>query len=220
MTERTLSPLLCAVASLVLRYPSEDVLGRRSQLAEITELAGLRSDLPATPAGTALRRFLDWWQAIPGSELQQSYVETFDLHKRACLYLTYYLYGDRRQRGQEFVRLKHVVEAEGYRFAGRELPDYLPLLLEFAAREPVAGSAMLAEHRVGLELLASALRDAGSPYADAVDAVRLGLPPLDEAGRAVVERLAAEGPPTETVGLEPFAPPEVMPESAWGTPPR
>ncbi len=157
---------------------------------------------------------------MPAVDLQREYVETFDLHKRCCLYLSYYLYGDRRQRGQEFVRLKRVVEAAGYRFAGRELPDYLPLLLEFAAREPATGSALLAEHRVGLELLRAALHDAGSPYADVVDAICLSLPPLDAAGREVVQRLAAEGPPTETVGLEPYGPPEVMPESAWGTPPR
>ncbi len=214
MSDRPLSPLLCAVASLVLRYPSEDVVARRADIADIV--------IEAADASTAtgLRRFLDWWQAMPTAELQRAYVETFDLHKRCCLYLSYYLYGDRRQRGQEFVRLKHVVEALGYRFAGRELPDFLPLLLEFAAREPVAGCAVLAEHRVGLELLMAALRDAGSPYADVVNAICRGLPPLDPAGRAVVRRLAAEGPPTETVGLEPFAPPEVMPESTWGTPPR
>ncbi len=208
MTDRTLSPLLCAVGSLVLRYPSDDVLERRRDIGDIV------SGMSEASATTGLRRFLDWWQVVPDHELQRTYVETFDLHKRCCLYLSYYLYGDRRQRGQEFVRLKHLVEAEGYRFAGRELPDYLPLLLEFAAREPAAGSALLAEHRVGLELLQAALHDGESPYADAVDAICAGLPPLDRAGREVAERLAAEGPPGEQVGLEPFAPPEVMPAEA------
>jgi len=209
-----LPPVACAVASLVLRYPDADVLARRDGLDDVL------ADLPATPAGAALGRFLGWWRAVPPAELQAAYVDTFDLHRRCCLYLTYYLHGDRRQRGQEFVRLKRLVEDAGYRLAGRELPDYLPLLLEFAAREPDAGAALLAEHRVGLDLLQAALAESSSPWADAVEAVCLGLPPLDEAGREVLRRLAAEGPPSESVGLEPFAPPEVMPESAWGAPPR
>jgi nitrate reductase delta subunit len=127
------------------------------------------------------------------------------------VYLTYYLYGDRRQRGQEFVRLNRLFESAGHRLAGRELPDYLPIILEVAALEPAAGSAVLWEQRVGLELLQAALHDAASPYADVVDALCFEVPALDEAGRELVRRLAAEGPPGEQVGLEPFAPPEVMP---------
>lgn len=214
MSRRGPLPLLCAIASLALRYPSADVVARRE------ELAGLAAELPDGAASRSLARFLAWWKAVPPLELEQAWVATFDLHKRTSLYLTYYLYGDRRQRGQEFVRLKHLVEDAGYRFAGRELPDFLPLLLEFAAVEPVAGTAVLAEQRVGLELVQAALHADRSPYADVLDAVCADLPALDAAGREVVRRLAAEGPPVETVGLEPFAPPEVMPESAFGTPPR
>jgi nitrate reductase delta subunit len=209
-----LPPLLCALASLALRYPGPDVVARREEAGE------LAADLPRGEARDALRRFVAWWRDVPPPRLEAAYVETFDLHRRASLYLSWYRYGDRRQRGQAFVRLKHLVEGRGYRFAGRELPDYLPLLLEFAALEPEAGAEVLAEHRVGLELLRAALADASSPWADVVAALCLELPPLDEAGLAAVHRLAAEGPPGETVGLEPFAPPEVMPEPAWEAPPR
>lgn len=208
------TPLLCAIASLALRYPSADVVARRA------EVAGLAADLPRKDTRETLRRFLGWWLDVPALALESAYVETFDLQRRACLYLTYYQYGDRRQRGQEFVRLKHLVEGSGYRFTGRELPDYLPLLLEFAALEPDAGVGLLTGHRVGLELLRSALLDMGSPWADVVTALCLELPPLDRDTSAAVMRLAAEGPPGETVGLEPFGPPEVMPESAWGAPLR
>ncbi len=209
-----LLPTACAIASLALRYPSADVVARRE---DAVRLAG---DLPDGPVARPLRRFLAWGRTVPPLELEQAYVETFDLRRRSCLYLSYYLYGDRRQRGQEFVRLKHRVEDAGLRVAGRELPDSLPLLLEVAALDPDTGAAVLTEHRVGLELLQAALHDAGSPYGEAVDAICAGLPPLDRAGREVAERLAAEGPPGEQVGLEPFAPPEVMPPSAWDGVPR
>ena len=58
------------------------------------------------------------------------------------------------------------------------------------------------------------LRDHGSPYADAARRGRaLTLGDASAAERARVGRLAAGGPPQELVGLEPFAPPEVMPSA-------
>ena len=201
-------PLVHAIASVVLRYPETDAMRGR---ADLVALAGAS---PAGPAGDALRPFLAWWAAEDPTALQAAYVETFDLHRRCSLYLSYYLYGDRRQRGQEFVRLKRLYEAAGLRLAGRELPDYLPLLLEFAALEPVTGAAILSDFRVALELLRAALADADSPWSAVVETVCAGLPALDDAGRAVVRRLAAEGPPVEQVGLEPYGPPEAMPAPA------
>lgn len=199
--------LLAAIASTALRYPSADLLDRRAELSELIRT------LPKGRSRDALRRFVDWWTPMPPLALAKAYVETFDLGKRCSLYLTWYVYGDRRQRGQEFVRLKRLYEAAGFRLMDRELPDYLPLMLEFAALEPIAGGAVLRESRVALELLWAALRDASSPWAGVLEAVCGELPALDEAGRELARRLAAEGPPGEQVGLEPFGPPEVMPPS-------
>lgn len=215
MTARAeLPPLLSAAASVALRYPSPEVAGRRD------ELAALVAALPASASVVALGTFVAWWASLPAGAAEQAYVETFDLHRRCSLYLSYYLYGDRRQRGQEFVRLKHLYESAGYRLSDRELPDYLPLMLEFAAVEPVAGTAVLSEHRVGLELLRAALRDSGSPYAGVLDAICSELPAIDSEGQERVRRLAAEGPPDEQVGLEPYGPPEAMPPSTWQEAPR
>jgi nitrate reductase molybdenum cofactor assembly chaperone NarJ/NarW len=79
-------------------------------------------------------------------------------------------------------------------------------VLEFAALTP-RGERLLRAHRTDLELLLRALRDAPSPYADVVEAVCAQLPGLRRADRALVTRFWTEGPPTEEVGLEPFAPP-------------
>ncbi len=70
-------------------------------------------------------------------------------------------------------------------------------------------SSQLYENR----LLRLALLDARSPYAGAVVAVCATLPPLAGTDREAVARLAAEGPPGEEVGLEPFAPPSYMPDT-------
>jgi nitrate reductase delta subunit len=88
-------------------------------------------------------------------------------------------------------------------------------MLEFAALAPPGyGEHVLEEHRVGVELLLLALRDADRPHADVLEAVSAGLPRLGLSQTRAVRRLAAEGPPDEQVGLEPFAPPEVMPLGA------
>src|SRR6516165_2329420 len=104
-----------------------------------------------------------------------------------------------------------------YRAAGRpqqdgELPDFLPVMLEFAASAPGGrGELVLREHRAALELVRRSLRERESPYAEVLDAVcsTLGEPSAADRARAI--KLAASGPPSELVGLEPFAPPEVMP---------
>ena len=70
------------------------------------------------------------------------------------------------------------------------------------------------DHRAGLELLRLSLRDAGSPWAAAVDAVTATLPPLRGDELEAVRRLAAEGPPEEEVGLTPYADPGFDPGPA------
>ena len=84
-------------------------------------------------------------------------------------------------------------------------------MLEFAAAAPRAtASIVLREHRAALELVRLSLRERDSPYAHLLDAVcrRSASPRRRPRPR---DKLAAIGPPQELVGLEPFAPPEVMP---------
>ena len=195
--------------SVLLRYPDARLAEAREELAEAV------AALPRSPVRQALERFLpDLLRATP-SELAQRYVETFDLRRRTSLYLTYYLHGDTRKRGMALLRLKRLYAAAGLELAGDELPDYLPLVLEFAALAPAgAGETLLREHRPALELLRSHLHETASPYAHVLDAVCAGLPRLTPLERQRVQQLAAEGPPDERVGLRPFAPPEVMPQEA------
>ena len=204
-------PELFRLVGLALGYPDADLLAARPAISD-----AFRSRDP-TPAQRAVEPFLDFWLATPAAEVVTGYVATFDLHKRTGLYLTYYLFGDRRQRGQAFLRLKRLYEAAGWELTTRELPDYLPLMLEFAGLAPDGlGSAVLAEHRPALELLRLGLHDDASPYAHLLDAVTLALEPLTAEDRDVVRRLLTEGPPGERVGLEPFAPPELMPAATGG----
>ena len=143
--------------------------------------------------------------------LQQHYVETFDLHKRCGLYLTFYGEGDKRARGAALLRLKRLYRAAGLPLESSELPDYLPVMLEFAASAPDRqGEIVLREHRAALELLRGSLHERGTPYAGLMDAICAAAGEPSAADRARAGRLAAAGPPSEMVGLETFVPGNLM----------
>ena len=193
-----------ALLSLLLRYPDD----RRAA-------ARLEADaLPAGPVRDAVRRFVAETDGPPAAQAAR-YVQTFDLKRRNSLYLTYYSHGDTRQRGMALLRLKKLYRADGLPMDCPELPDHLAVMLAYAALAPPGhGETVLAEHRAALELLRRSLHDDASPYAHVLDAVSLCLGELSVADRAAVATLMRDGPPEETVGLEPYAPGDVMPEGA------
>jgi nitrate reductase molybdenum cofactor assembly chaperone NarJ/NarW len=201
-------PMPWALLSFLLRYPDGDVAAARDQIA--AEVAAL----PAGPIRDALERFLAGWTGDE-TALAARYVETFDLRRRASLYLTYYAHGDTRERGMALLRLKKLYRAAGLPMDSTELPDHLTVMLAFAALAPPGhGEQLLSEHRPAIELLRLSLHDLASPYAHVLDAIAAGLPALTVKERGEVARLAREGPPDEAVGLEPYGPPEAMPEGA------
>ncbi len=194
------------LASLLLEYPTPELVVLLPVLRAAAAEVG--------PAGREpLDRLLDHLAATPLGELQADYVRTFDLRRRCSPYLTYYAHGDTRKRGVALVEVKQAFRAAGLELGGEELPDHVAVVLEFASTEGAAqeaGLRLLQDHRAGLELLRMALRDTGSPWADALVAVCATLPPLGDDERTAVARLAAAGPPGEEVGLEPFGPPTTM----------
>lgn len=199
--------LVHRVAGLLLDYPSAELL---------TLLPTARAALAELPASDAepLRGVIDHLEGADPTRLQAQYVATFDLQRRCALYLTYYAYGDTRKRGVALVEIKQAYRRAGFEPADAELPDHLGVLLEFASggdQAQEAGLRLLLEHRAGLELLRLALVDSGSPWAGALVAVCATLPPLEGDEREAVARVAAQGPPGEDVGLEPFAPPSYLP---------
>lgn len=196
------------LVSLLLQYPGGELLAARAELCDAA------AELRDGPQAAAIRAFAAWYRDVPADELQARYVETFDFTRRSSLHLTYHVFGDRRQRGMALLGLKQRYAAAGLDVGDAELPDYLPLVLEFAAIAGEPGLEVLARHRTSIELVRASLHAQGSPWAPLLDAVALPLPGLTRAQAARVRRLAREGPPGEQVGLEPFAPPEMMPSGA------
>ncbi|HEY3503589.1 MAG TPA: nitrate reductase molybdenum cofactor assembly chaperone [Actinocatenispora sp.] len=178
--------LVWQAVALLLAYPDDGTAAR---------CALVRRAVPGT-----FDPFCDHVAGTPLRVLQQSYVDTFDFRRRCCLHLTYYTDGDTRRRGGSLAALKRTYAAHGMAPADGELPDFLPVMCEFAAAVD-AGRDLLVAHRPALELLRLALRDADSPYAAVVAALCATLPGPAPADRAAAVALARSGPPTETVGV-------------------
>lgn len=189
------------VAACCLDYPTEELLG---------QLPSLRAAVDQLPPGqqAGLRPLLDHFASTPLEALQRDYVDVFDLAKNRALYLSYWTDGDTRRRGAVLASIKARYRASGWLVDTHgELTDYLPMVLEYAAlADPVDGPALLQEYRASLELLKFALRDHGTPYAGALDAVCDTLPGPSPDDVAAVHRMAAAGPPREEVGLDAYDP--------------
>jgi nitrate reductase molybdenum cofactor assembly chaperone NarJ/NarW len=133
------------------------------------------------------------------------YVETFDLRRRCTMYLTYWTAGDTRNRGSAMLDFAAAYRDAGVEPPGGEAPDFLPVVLEFAATvDPDGGRRLLTEHRVPIDVLHEALTETDSPYAYALAAVCATLPAATDRDVQRAQRLARAGPPAEAVGLQPF----------------
>jgi nitrate reductase delta subunit len=185
-------------ASLLLAYP-DDALTERLDIVEelLSHVSGPTEELLSETVG-----------ALRGREpmvAATDYVETFDMRRRATMYLTYWTAGDTRNRGREMLRFASAYRDAGVEPPRAEAPDHLPVVLEFAATvNPEVGRRLLTEHRVPIDVLRGALADAKSPYQHTVAAVCETLPVATDQEARRAERLAKAGPPAETVGLQPF----------------
>jgi nitrate reductase delta subunit len=184
-------------ASVCLQYPDDDVIAALPVVRRAVE------ELPAGVARERLTAFLDSAAATPPHTHARHYVEIFDTRRRCCLYLTWWSDGETRRRGASLAALKQRYRAAGAELDTAELPDFLPVVLEYAATADLAdGLVLLQEHRASVELLRLALRDAGTPYAAVLEAVCALLPGPSPADVAAAKALARSGPPHEQVGLE------------------
>lgn len=186
--------------SLLLEYPDEELL------ACGPELRAAALQLPPSPARERIVAFIAHREALGPARAQRDYVDTFDFAKRCTLYLSFHAYGDRRQRGMAMLKLKRAYRRAGMELAPNALPDHLPAVLEFADAFPAQGVDVLQSFRPALELVREALRKEGSAYALALGAVCELLPAPSEQQLQEAKRIAAEGPPSESVGLDPFPP--------------
>ncbi len=154
--------LTLRILSALLRYPDEAV----QQAAP--ELAGALADdgLLSSDQRASLQPLLDALASADLLDAQERYVGLFDRGRAVSLHLFEHVHGESRDRGQAMVDLRDRYEAQGLEITAKELPDYLPLFLEYLSVLPSAQAAEeLAQPGVILSALADRLEEKGTPYA-------------------------------------------------------
>jgi nitrate reductase delta subunit len=147
--------------SALLSYPTPELQGAAEQLRK-----AIRDD-DLVPA--AVRRHLDALiDDIAGGDiydLQERYVLLFDRTRSLSLHLFEHVHGESRDRGQAMIDLRAQYERSGLVVSAAELPDFLPLLLEYLSTQPFAEAReMLGQTVHILSALAERLRKRRSPY--------------------------------------------------------
>lgn len=115
------------IISLLLSYPSEELKAAKAELktaldAEKGLSAGVRRLLDS---------LVDYICDADLYEAQERYVHLFDRTRSLSLHLFEHVHGESRDRGQAMVDLMQMYEQNGFVIDAKELPDYLPLFLEF-----------------------------------------------------------------------------------------
>jgi nitrate reductase delta subunit len=149
------------VLSALLTYPSQELQDSVPELAAAIE----REALLPRPIRRQLAQLLDDIAAGDLYDLQERYVLLFDRTRSLSLYLFEHVHGESRDRGQAMIDLKALYENGGLQIDAAELPDFVPLFLEFLATQP-RGEAyeLLAQPAHIFAALAERLRKRGSPY--------------------------------------------------------
>ena len=168
----------------LLRYPDADLRAAAAQLGAALYDEGALAAGRLAELDALIRRLA----AAPGLRVEAEYVELFDRGRRTALHLFEHVHGDSRDRGPAMVDLAQTYDRAGLQLVPGELPDSLPVVLEFASTQPPAQAReFLRETAHIVQAIFSALLERQSPYASVLAAV------LDLAGeRAQKVEVAAE----------------------------
>ena len=212
---------LKALAALLL-YPEEGLRAAMPEVAAILRAPGL------PPEAGAAAEFAEPLAAAAPLEAEGAYVGLFDGAPSLSLYLFQHVHGDDRDRGAAMAALIDDYRAAGLELAGEELPDFLPVFLEYAATRPdeAEARALLGEISDIVALLALRLEGRGAAgYAAVMRALgALAARPAD--AEAVAARVAEDVPDHTPEALdaayeeapvsfmEPVAPNEPCPKAA------
>lgn len=189
------------VLAALLTYPEADIQAAADYLAAAVEAESLL----VTPHREAVLRFIDEMKKTDLLDLQERYVGLFDRSRSLSLHLFEHVHGESRDRGQAMVDLRALYERHGLAATSRELPDFLPLFLEFLSLLPVdeaRGHLAEAAHIVTALWERMASHDTG--YAGIL---RAAASLADEPDRQAVEAVKA--------AAEAAIRDEVVPDATW-----
>jgi len=186
--------LTLRVLARLLGYPDAEL---RAHLGELQD--ALKSERALGDARTAeLEALMRSLAARDPIEVEADYVQLFDRGRSTSLHLFEHVHGDSRDRGPAMIDLAQTYEKAGLYLAEGELPDYLPVVLEFVSTQPAKEArAFLGEMTHILNALFSALVKRESAYASVLGAL------LEVAGEKAQAVKVAEEPPLDESWEEP-----------------
>jgi nitrate reductase delta subunit len=155
--------MIYKLLALLLDYPTEEL---SEHWLEIEEMLSTLDNLDEVDKAV-LETFTQWAQSMPLIKLQTNYVKTFDQSPSNALYLTHHLFEEQdRERGPALVELAEYYKSQGFEIDNGELPDYLPLVLEYVSSlEPLDARLFLQQSAHASEIIADNLEKCESPYA-------------------------------------------------------
>lgn len=186
--------LTLRVLAHLLRYPDAEL---RGHIPELQRALRTEAALP-TARLIELQALLQHLSTQSSLDVESEYVELFDRGRRTALHLFEHVHGDSRDRGPAMVDLIQTYEKAGLYLGASELPDYLPVVLEFASTQPMPQAReFLGEIAHIVRVIFSALLKRESPYASVLAAV------LELAGEKAVAVAVAPEPEIDESWSEP-----------------
>ena len=164
------------VVSLLMQYPNE---GYFRTLPEIKSLVG---KMHRGPRRASIEKFISHIECEDAFHVQEEYTALFDMSPSTTLNVTYHLWGDGEKRARLLTRLQQLYARAGLEKKSLELPDFLPLILEFLASVPESKrSEVIKTSLEGVKTLVERLKPIASHYAGLLEPlIELILEPEEE----------------------------------------
>jgi len=154
--------------SALLSYPSEEL---QAEVGGIRDLIEVEDIIPLS-VRSEMEPFLTRLASDDLYDLQEHYVDLFDKTRRLSLHLFEHVHGESRDRGQAMVDLAALYEKHGLLVDAHELPDYLPLFLEYLSAQPLEDpQALLTDTAHIIAALEERLVHRNSAYASVFAAI-------------------------------------------------
>ncbi len=186
------------VLSLLLSYPEAEMLEALDEMAAVVEQENL---LPESHKESVLA-LIDSYRGADLLDSQERYVALFDRGRFLSLHIFEHVHGESRDRGQAMVNLLHMYEAHGFEMSSHELPDYIPLFLEFLSQlEKTEAVSLLDDAMPVLSLLGARLSERGSEFRAVFDALA-GFAGDPEALNEIRRQAATEGEDSTLVNMD------------------
>ncbi|MCF8473433.1 MAG: nitrate reductase molybdenum cofactor assembly chaperone [Emcibacter sp.] len=175
------------ILGLLLSYPTDDLMKHMDDLMQVLEREKF---LPAKNL-KKIKAFVGEFKTRNMYDIQENYVELFDRGRAHCLQLFEHIHGESRDRGQAMVNLAEAYGEKGFFINSGELPDYLPLFLEFLSLCPAdEATELLGDPITVIAAIGVKLKKRGSSYAvvfEALEALSKVKPDMDLIARAKLE---------------------------------